>query len=380
MEKGAAIWHRQLKSAHRSLRLLAFGFLATIAIGGLATGFTQTANPVSSAEIRQILDSHHVYIQNRQAAVGHVANRGQQVRTEQARVELQFDTDLVDRLTQNSSLIVGQSCIQVRGGTLLISGSATSCSLRVTAGVRGTIYMMTVSESGTTEVAVLEGTVDISMPTNTTNQSNKRMPQHSDRTERPQCSLATVKSTACGTIPLQEGLQITIDADGRLQSIQPLSAEAFTAILRGPLLADFRQPLPDQTKLQDSFQRLYTGIEFPGFPDLGSEGPDASNAEANLSAVCQQTVDQYRQRVRSLVEVQWDPPRPPSKGVWQTVLTYEVTRSGTVQNIQVQTASGYAPFDESTVRSAQQITFPAIPECFLGNGLDINHRFELLYQ
>lgn len=361
-----ATLHWPPRHISRYFLLLALGFIATAAGGWLTPSIAQTSSQANSARIRQILDGNQVYIQNRQAVVGNVANRNQQIRTEQARTELQFDTGLVGRLTQYSSLTVGQSCVQVRRGTLLISGGTNSCSSRVTAGVRGTIYTMTVSEAGTTEVMVLEGTVDISLTDDASNQTNKHIPEF-------------LSHPHIAAIPLEEGLQISIDADGRLQAIEPVSAETFTAILTGPLMTDFSEPLPGQDKLQTSFERLYPGVEFPGFPELGSTS-NGGSSEANLSAACLQAVNNYRQTIRTLVEVQWDPPTPPTKGVWQTILDYEVTRNGTVQNIEVQTSSGYIPFDDSTIASAQQLEFPPFPECFSGDVLEINHRFELLYE
>lgn len=364
MTQATATLYRPLRRVNRYLLPLALGLIATAASGWLAPSLAQSSSQANSAYIRQILDGHQVYIQNRQVGVGSVANRNQQIRTGQARTELQFDTGLVGRLTQYSSLTVGQNCVQVRRGTLLVSGGTNSCSARVTAGVRGTIYTMTVSATGATEVVVLEGTVDISLSDNGSNQASKHISE-----------LLSHPHTAA--IPLQEGLQISIDADGRLQAIEPVSSEAFAAILTGPLMVNFTEPLPGQDKLQASFERLYPGIEFPGFPELSSA---SDRSDVNVSAACQQAVNNYRQTIRTLVEVQWEPPTPPAKGVWLTILDYEVMRNGTVQNIEVETSSGYLPFDDATIASAQQLEFPSFPACFAGDAIDINHRFELIYQ
>ncbi|MEA5452167.1 hypothetical protein VB780_26575 [Leptolyngbya sp. CCNP1308] len=113
---------------------------------------------ISAATVTEILDSNQVYIQNRAAQVNSVAQQRQQVRTQDARASLRFNTGAVARLAHNSSLVIGQ-CAQINRGTLLVNGNLNGCSTSTVAGVRGTIYTIEVTESGETIIQVFEGEV-----------------------------------------------------------------------------------------------------------------------------------------------------------------------------------------------------------------------------
>ncbi|WOD41175.1 hypothetical protein [Nodosilinea sp. E11] len=124
-------------------------------LGPQAQGQTNAA-----ATVTEILDSNQVYIQNRVARVNHVAQQRQQVRTGSARTALRFNTGAVARLAHNSSLVIGQ-CAQVNRGTLLVNGTLNGCSTSTVAGVRGTLYTLTVTKAGETIIQVFEGEVVI---------------------------------------------------------------------------------------------------------------------------------------------------------------------------------------------------------------------------
>lgn len=370
--------------AHVINRIL-LGVISALAIEGLPA--SAQSQSISQARITNILDGNQVYIQNRLVGVNSVAQRGQQVRTGQSRAELRFDTNAVGRLSPNAALVVGQDCVRVNQGTLLVSGPGNSCSRQVVAGVRGTIYTLAVEPDGTTTITVLEGAIEATLiDPSLDNQEDleRRLPTSTPKGLEPlQCRLEQKQegqTISCGSIPMAAGLQITVDATGQLQTIRPLSSTEFAAVLGGPLMTGFSQPLPRQPSLQQSFEQLYPTVPFPGFPapDLNNSSLDEPDASAD--PVCEQTLDAYRQSIRSLAEVDWMPPRPPTRGVWQTVLVYSVTSTGMVQNIAIQQSSGYSPFDDSAVRSAQSNTFPPLPDCFTGNLLNITHRFELIYQ
>lgn len=113
---------------------------------------------ISAATVTEILDSNQVYIQNRTAQVNSVAQQRQQVQTRAARTSLRFNTGAIARLSHNSSLVVGQ-CAQLNRGTLLVNGALNGCSTSTVAGVRGTIYTITVTEAEETIIQVFEGEV-----------------------------------------------------------------------------------------------------------------------------------------------------------------------------------------------------------------------------
>jgi hypothetical protein len=118
------------------------------------------SSPINRATITEVLDSPQVFIQSKQAKVKDSANKGQRVRTAEARAQLQFNTGAVGRLAHNSVLTVGQ-CARLRQGTLLVNGAMNGCTSSVIAGVRGTTYLLEVDEAGESRIKVLEGKVTV---------------------------------------------------------------------------------------------------------------------------------------------------------------------------------------------------------------------------
>ena len=148
---------------HQSSRLYRHAFAFTLGVllgsnGDLAPQIEAAQaqrNPINQARITDILNGNQVYIQNRRAAVNAIATQGQQVRTERSRAELRFNTGAVGRLAQNTALTVGQDCIQVRRGQLLINGRGRGCTNQMVLGVRGTTYILDVTETGHATVTLL---------------------------------------------------------------------------------------------------------------------------------------------------------------------------------------------------------------------------------
>lgn len=332
---------------------------------------------VTRADITEILDGNQVFIDNQQARVGTTAAQGQQVRTERARAELRFNTGAVGRLAQNSSLVVGRDCVRVNRGTLLVSGASRSCGPQVLLGVRGTVYTLAVEADGTTVVTVLEGSLELTV-TDPALISQAEILHHSSPLAKAACQTPPKglekQAVPCSAIPLQAGLQISVDPQGQIQSLRPLSQAEFEAVLQSPLMQGFSQPLPQQNDLQRSFEQLYPGSRFPAL-DAATPSP-----ETTTDATCQQRISQYRQDIRALADAAWLPPQPPSKGVWAVRLGYDVTRNGSVENIQVLAPSGNRPFDESAIASAENIQFPPLPDCFTGETLDVTHLYQLVYE
>lgn len=231
------------------------GFLMVLLIGGLSgPGMAQT---VSTGTIAEVLDGTEVFIQNNQAHTGDIANRGQNVRTGQARAQVNFNTGAVARLSNNSSLTVGQ-CAQLQRGVLLVNGAVNGCTSSVTAGVRGTTYTLAVDEAGHEQITVLEGEVVVT------------------KADVPESAEPPAPTGNEESITLTAGEKVTTRRGDRLSSAERLTAEEFAEILLGELFDGFLGELPGLSRIRQSFQDLYPNFPFPldgsgvNTPDLPS--------------------------------------------------------------------------------------------------------------
>lgn len=253
--------------------LIGLGLILTL---GLFNSPLAAQTTISRGTISEVLDSNQVYIQNATARVNDVANRGQQVRTGSARTQVTFNTGAVARLSRNSVLTIGQ-CAQLQRGVLLVNGAVNGCTSSVTAGVRGTTYIMEVGESGQEQIKVLEGEVVVTKqpgPTTPSAQaSNQRPSPQPSRPPRyrfaglPRPAHADTTPTATQeSVTLMAGEKIATRRGERLGGAQRLTAEEFLAILNGDLFRNFLEQLPGLTNIRDSFQRLYPNVPFPFNP------------------------------------------------------------------------------------------------------------------
>lgn len=224
---------------------------------------------VNRAEITQILDSSDVFIQNKQAKVKDSAQKGQRVRTADARAQLLFNTGAVGRLAHNSVLTVGQ-CARLKQGTLLINGAMNGCTSSVVAGVRGTTYLLEVDEAGEAQVKVLEGEVTVTKPA--TPVPDEAIDETDKETSTPATGakqlMQATKSTLLAQaetdgVVLKEGEKVSVSPTGSFGLVEKLSQEEFTNLLKGTLFNGFSLELPGISKVQQSFQRLYPGVPFP---------------------------------------------------------------------------------------------------------------------
>jgi FecR protein len=249
--------------------LIGLGLILTL---GLVNSPLAAQTAISRGTISEILDGNQVYIQNNTARVRDVASRGQQVRTGSARTQVTFNTGAVARLSNNSVLTIGQ-CAQLQRGVLLVNGAVNGCTSSVTAGVRGTTYIIKVDESGREEIQVLEGEVVV---TKQPEQSNgdassstlpalphiprfyswlKHLPPPTDSQPTPPETPDSVTLTAGEAIATRRG--------ERLGAAERISAEDFLAILNGDLFRNFLEQLPGIANIRNSFQQLYPQVPFP---------------------------------------------------------------------------------------------------------------------
>jgi len=255
---------------------LVLGFTLILGIGSLTS--PGTAQTVSAGTIAEVLDSTEVFIQNNQAHVGDVANRGQNVRTGRARAQVNFNTGAVARLSSNSLLTVGQ-CANLQRGVLLVNGAVNGCTGSVTAGVRGTTYLLEVDEDGREQIKVLEGEVTV-----TRNPDGDMLTTpDTDATALPAPDLPTEEVPANETddaseqVVLTAGEKVSTRRGDRLSDVEPITADEFADILLGELFDGFLQLLPGLERIQSSFQQLYPDVPFPlnsyGVPIPGPATP-----------------------------------------------------------------------------------------------------------
>jgi hypothetical protein len=280
----------------RNLRAIApVVFLFTLGLV-LLLGQPTIAESINRATITQVLDSSQVFIQNKQAQVNDAASKGQRVRTGKARAQIVFNTGAVGRLAHNSVLTIGQ-CAKLKQGTILINGAMNGCSSSMIAGVRGTTYLLTVDEAGTTDVKVLEGEVTVrkappslqtddgeegSPATGTKQLTPSGVPANSlpDPTIRrdpfllnpgeprpdKQPPVLTVEQEpqkkSEEEIVLKSGESVNVSQTGSLGSIRKLSQEDYIALLTGELFNGFPE-IPGIAKVRQTFQRLFPGVPFP---------------------------------------------------------------------------------------------------------------------
>ncbi|MGD1905206.1 MAG: hypothetical protein ACFB0C_04335 [Leptolyngbyaceae cyanobacterium] len=208
---------------------------------------------INQATVIEILDGSQVYIQNQQARVNSVAQRQQRVHTAASRASLRFNTGAIARLSSNSSLTVGQ-CAHVQQGTLLVNGALNGCTNTSVAGVRGTLYTVTVTEDGADVIEVFEGTVEVS----------PREDEEVAAFSKANQTQLVAAGHSSAPVTVSAGQRWSTAPDTEDAAVELLTPEDFEALLLGPLVADFVEELPGFDALQASFETLFPDIPFPG--------------------------------------------------------------------------------------------------------------------
>lgn len=263
------------------LSRILLSFFCTLWLVVVAQSLSAAPIPaINQAKITQVLDGSQVFIQNKQAKLNDAANRGQRVRTGQARAQLTFNTGAIGRLAQNSVLTVGQ-CARLQQGVLLVNGAMNGCTSSVVAGVRGTTYVLEANATGNAGIKVLEGEVIVTRrqePDDTEPaEGNKQFslpsvlpklpsvppePDPSPSPEAPGGSIDRPPSSA-NQIVLKAGEKVSISPTGNLGLVEKLTQGDFTNLLTGTLFNGFTVQLPGMAKIQASFQQLFPGVPFP---------------------------------------------------------------------------------------------------------------------
>ncbi|MDX1977852.1 MAG: FecR domain-containing protein [Pseudanabaenaceae cyanobacterium bins.68] len=206
---------------------------------------------ITQAVVTKILQGDQVFIADKKAKVQDVAKRGEQVKTGLSRAELLFNNQATVRLAPNSNLVVGTCGAQLQKGQGLFTGGISACTNTVTAAVRGTSYVIDLTEGKDEQINVLEGEIEVV----------KTIPDQDDRTREWK---------------VKEGENCRIDPDKRTVLVKPLAERQFRRILRGRLFKGFEQRSSngeliypsDQARrklqsIRQVYARLYPGKRFP---------------------------------------------------------------------------------------------------------------------
>jgi hypothetical protein len=240
------------------------------------------AQSITSGRVSEILDSDQVFIQDAIARVNDTATQGQRVRTGNARAQINFNTGAVARLASNSVLTIGQ-CANLRSGTLLVNGSINGCTPSTVAGVRGTTYLLTVTEDGQESIKVLEGEVVLTKNTASLEDSTPEVLTLENPTLDVPPTDSTAEETGLGvgmsdpmlgepnaggeasdTLTLTAGEKVQIREGEDFGPVERLTVDDFIEILVGELFNAFVSDLPGMDQIRTSFSRLFPGVPFPG--------------------------------------------------------------------------------------------------------------------
>lgn len=222
------------------MRLRNLGWIA-IAFAGVVTAwgcFAKTASAADSVTVQEILDGNQLYIDQQQARVHARARSPQLVSTKQARAQLLFNTGAAGRLSHFSLLKLGSSCFLMQQGQILVSGQQNGCTRSARMSVRGTNYLIDVQDDGSSELSVLEGSVEVE-------------------------PLRDGEATGDPSVVVEAGQKVRISPVGVLLSLVRLSQGDYERILGGSLFSGFTTPLPGLGSLERYLRINVPGVRVP---------------------------------------------------------------------------------------------------------------------
>ena len=226
----------QFRKFRRSWLICLYFFTSLILILSLHRTASQAqVTTISQAKITEILEGNQVYIQNRQAQVNDTARSNEQVRTGQARAQVQFNNKAIARLSRNSSMTIGQCGAQLERGSVLINGAASACTSTITAAVRGTTYVLEIDDQGEEQLRVLEGEVEVS--------DNSRGSR--DR------------------FTIRGGQKLQARSGRVLPQVLDMPQSEYEGILTGSLIRGYRDDLRSLDRIERTFNRRFPGARFP---------------------------------------------------------------------------------------------------------------------
>jgi FecR protein len=217
-------------------------FLAAAGIA-LATTHPTPARAAESATIEEILDGRELFVDQQQAALRQKATAPQTVSTKNSRGQLSFSGGAAGRLNRFSLVRLGSACFLMEKGQILVSGKQNGCTRSARMSVRGTNYVIDVQEDGSTELSVLEGSVEVEPL------------QEGGTGGGPATTVAA-------------GEKLKLSAQGVILTLLKLSAGDDNSILGGPLFSGFRTSLPGFPALESYIRSAVPGVNLPLIPGV----------------------------------------------------------------------------------------------------------------
>ncbi len=336
-----------------------------------------------SATVQEILDGPELYIDRAQASLRQQAHAPQTISTGHSRGQLAFGSGATGRINRHSLMQLGARCFVLNRGEVLVSGPQPACTRSTRLSVRGTNILLGLNAAEETELAVLEGEVELELLRN-----------------------GQVVSDPITRVTAGQRLQLS--PAGEVLTLSQLSRDDYATILRGPLFQDFQTPLAEQALLDRRLRQVDPSLLSPSRPDAAPSAADQMRAmleqvrrlNASLDArsagwqrdherapgpdTCWSEVQGYYQSIARTYR-DWQAPRPPSKGRFVTRIDFDVrpaAAGGSAQasNFLITRSSGLAPQDRSAFAEARRksLELPSPPAC-VGDALRVYHLFIVEY-
>lgn len=201
------------------------------------------AGAAETATVQEILDGNELFINQKQARVKARASAPELVSTRNSRGQLAFSSGAAGRLNRFSLLKLGSSCFLLEKGQILVSGPQNGCTRSARLSVRGTNYLVAVQDDGSSELTVLEGSVEVETLKN----------------GEPSGDPATT---------VEAGNTLRISPLGVIVSLLQLSAGDYTSILSGPLFSGFEAQLPGFGALESYVRSYLPDVSLPTVPGV----------------------------------------------------------------------------------------------------------------
>ena len=214
-------------------QIVAFSSCLTISLAGTAPVFAES----QKATIQEILDGDELFIDDQKAKVEEKAQPPQVISTGLSRGQIAFSSGAVGRINRQSLVKLGSSCFLLNKGQILISGRQDGCTASSRLSVRGTNYVLKISDDGSTDLAVLEGSVEV-----------------------------TDNSGEQEAITVEAGQRLRLSPAGVVIGLLQLAAGDYQRILDGPLFSGYTAPLPGLATLRRYLNLNVPGLRIPSVP------------------------------------------------------------------------------------------------------------------
>ena len=214
-------------------QIVAFSSCLTISLAGTAPVFADS----QKATIQEILDGDELFIDDQKAKIEEKAQPPQVISTGLSRGQIAFSGGAVGRINRQSLVKLGSSCFLLNKGQILISGRQDGCTASSRLSVRGTNYVLKISDDGNTDLAVLEGSVEV-----------------------------TDNSGEQEAVTVEAGQRLQLSPAGVVIGLLQLAAGDYQRILDGPLFSGYTAPLPGLATLRRYLNLNVPGLRIPSVP------------------------------------------------------------------------------------------------------------------